>query len=166
MLEFTFVSQIILRTFTISVQSLKFTHKLHTSHLLKSVSEISKTWQTPKCNFLSNAPSQDPSCQWPTWGIITAAMDRTRLTVNHHVDEKYGKLALDSIKKLWRDRERKNYCFSISEGGERHRDFKAAGGWTLVVLNMKQQCTGQEDIEDMTLWMKTSRTVRNSNASS
>lgn len=78
-------------------------------------------------------------------------MDRTRLTVNHHVDEKYGKLALDSIKKLWRDRERKNYCFSISEEGERHRDFKAVGGSTLAVVNMKQQCTGKEDIEDMTL---------------
>lgn len=34
-------------------------------------------------------------------------MDRTRLTVNHHVDEKYGKLALDPIKKLEKDRERK-----------------------------------------------------------
>lgn len=34
-------------------------------------------------------------------------MDRTRLTVNHHVDEKYGKLALDPIKKLEKDRERR-----------------------------------------------------------
>lgn len=33
-------------------------------------------------------------------------MDRTRLTVNHHVDEKYGKLALDAIKKLEEDRQR------------------------------------------------------------
>lgn len=33
-------------------------------------------------------------------------MRRTRLTVDHHVDEKYGKLALDSIKQLERDKER------------------------------------------------------------
>lgn len=83
------------------------------------------------------------SSQWPTWGIITAAMGRTRLTVNHHVDEKYGKLALDSIKKLERDRERRNYCFSISERGERSMDFKAADGWTLVALNMEQHGTGK-----------------------
>lgn len=68
-------------------------------------------------------------------------MDRTRLTVNHHVDEKYGKLALNSIKKLERDRERRNYYFSILESGERHRDFKEADVCTLVTLNMEQHGT-------------------------
>lgn len=52
-------------------------------------------------------------------------MDRTRLTVNHHVDEKYGKLALDPIKKLEEDRERRNYCFFVSQREERRRSFKA-----------------------------------------
>lgn len=34
--------------------------------------------------------------------ITTVSTDWARFTVNHHEDEKYRKLALDSIKKLWR----------------------------------------------------------------
>lgn len=51
--------------------------------------------------------------------------------------------------KSWRERgremerERRNYCFSISDRGERHRDFKEADGWTLVALNMEQRGTGK-----------------------
>lgn len=38
----------------------------------------------------------------------------SRLTVDHHVDEKYGKLALNSIEKLRREREtRESYSFLI-----------------------------------------------------
>lgn len=102
-----------------------------------------------------------PFCQWPTWDIIIAAMDRTRLTVNHHVDEKYGKLALDSIKQLERDRERKSYCFPISERGERNNDTKAADGWTSVTLNMKQH---PEKIKK-TWCCEWKLTVRNNNGS-
>lgn len=56
-------------------------------------------------------------------------MDRTRLTVNHHVDEKYGKLALDPIKKLEEDRERRRgeelLLFSF------HKEKKGAGALKL-----------------------------------
>lgn len=101
-------------------------------------------------------------CQWPTWGIITAAMDRTRLTVNHHVDEKYGKLALDSIKKL--------------EGTERWRVIafpflKEEKGTTTLkqrmadFSNTEYGTAPRKDIEDLTWWMNTDRlTVRNNNA--
>lgn len=101
-------------------------------------------------------------CQWPTWGIITAAMDRTRLTVNHHVDEKYGKLALDSIKKL--------------EGTERWRVIafpflKEERGTTTLKQRMADFSNAEygtaprKDIEDLTWWMNTDRlTARNNNA--
>lgn len=60
-------------------------------------------------------------------------MDRTRLTVNHHVDEKYGKLALDSIKKLEGERET-SYCFSISD----RRAMTLKQRMTELKLNMEQ----------------------------
>jgi len=49
------------------------------------------------------------------WRDYYSDNGRTRLTVNHHVDEKYGKLALDSIKKLEKNRKRGNYCFTVSQ---------------------------------------------------
>lgn len=53
--------------------------------------------KSPKCNFPIKL---HVSRLQTTESVTTAGVDWTRLTVNHHVDEKYGKLALDSIKKL------------------------------------------------------------------
>lgn len=66
-------------------------------------------------------------------------MDRRRLTVNHHVDEKYRKLALDSVKKLERDIDRWSYCFFMSDAGARHRD------GTSAALNMEQHGAGKRN---------------------
>lgn len=50
-------------------------------------------------------------------------MEITGLTVDHHVDEKYGELAFDSVKKLQREREieKMNKCFSSAVFQRRRR---------------------------------------------
>lgn len=93
--------------------------------------------KSPKCNFPIELHM---SRLQTTESVTTAGADWTRLTVNHHVDEKYGKLALDSIKKLGRENETKaSYCFLIYSRGGRAMALRQR----LTELQLKmEQCRG------------------------
>lgn len=114
--------------------------------------------KSPKCNFPTELHM---SRLQTTESVTTAGADWTRLTVNHHVDEKYGKLALDSIKKLGRENETKaSYCFLIYSVGGGSNGTKAAVDWT----STENGTVPRRYMERLTLGMKSERlTVRNNN---